>query len=206
MPCSFSYELDEPKPVPSNVLKTATNKQITTSPKAPPSKASTSPRGGVSASTRSVIGKQLPAANKFQNRLNATSLGVRTPSPYTGRATSAVGHYRYEAPTSSTLAKARGSTSRPTSPAPPMRGPAPPRRRAGSSSAVPQTVTSTSSPASGLGAAARRRAGSGPTTPPSSPEKRASARREPSQDFSEFARYVIAMPPGSHGSNSSRRE
>lgn len=193
---SFSYDLDDPRPVASNVLKPMTNTMKASQPTASSvgfSKASAAARV-LSPTTQSVINKKNNAVSKFSNRVpagNATgastsgSLSACTSPPQrpaTGHSNSHPGpnatlplasQYRYETPTTSTLAKKMqaGShalqylTNRTQSPPPVTRPPMTSRRRAGSISGQPPTGTGTGP--NHHGSSSRRRSGStGPPLPP----------------------------------------
>ncbi|KAH9825103.1 hypothetical protein DFH28DRAFT_1117269 [Melampsora americana] len=191
---SFSYDLDDPRPVASNVLKPMTNTMKASQPTASSVGFSkpTPPARVLSPTTQSVINKKTNAVSKFSNRVptgNPTSASTSgslsgCASPPSQRPTaghsSAYGpsttlplasQYRYETPTTSTLAKKmqagsnalQYSTNRAQSPPPVSRPPTTTRRRAGSTSGQNPIGANVNNNAS------RRRSGStGPPSPPMS--------------------------------------
>ncbi|CAH7671108.1 hypothetical protein PPACK8108_LOCUS5870 [Phakopsora pachyrhizi] len=156
---SFCYELDDPKPVSSTVLKNTTNniRSAISNASTPtlPRKFSPNPAPNtriLSPTTQSVIGKKTKAINKFSNRVPGGMPGAIAASNLLSQAATAgplsmnspgapsQTQYRYEIPTMSTLAKKAhqsnvlGSSTRAISPSSKSRPPVV-RRRAGSGSA-----------------------------------------------------------------------
>ncbi|KAH9459959.1 hypothetical protein Pst134EB_008170 [Puccinia striiformis f. sp. tritici] len=236
---SFSYEQDDPKPIIAPTAPTArrklNNKNVNSITGTSSKKFTSNPAPStriVSPTTQSVIGKQTAAVSKFSNRVPAghqfqgvsgsmspcgsSSVHHRTSTMPPGgttsnTTTSPVTQYRYETPTTSTLAKKAqaGGSNNPSRALSPLVNPRalPNRRRAGSTSGSAQNLNKST------GGTQRNRAGSiealKPTTTTTQvdPSKRsivnnnnktgnhqsaqssAVVSKKPSEDFSAFKSY-----------------
>ncbi|POW05397.1 hypothetical protein PSTT_09720 [Puccinia striiformis] len=183
---SFSYEQDDPKPIIAPTAPTArrklNNKNVNSITGTSSKKFTSNPAPStriVSPTTQSVIGKQTAAVSKFSNRVPAghqfqgvsgsmspcgsSSVHHRTSTMPPGgttsnTTTSPVTQYRYETPTTSTLAKKAqaGGSNNPSRALSPLVNPRalPNRRRAGSTSGSAQNLNKST------GGTQRNRAGS----------------------------------------------